>query len=92
MRGSGEYGYTPRWTAPEMFLENPISSKESDVFSFAMVAIEVGESWAIGISVVLTITSGFLWGGSIPWDQIQCGTRNHYEWRAAKPTYSLQFD
>ena len=40
--GAEEYGYTPRWTAPEMFEDNPTSSKESDVFSFAMVAIEVG--------------------------------------------------
>ena len=32
--------HTPRWSAPEIFLEkNP--SKESDVYSFAMVTIEV---------------------------------------------------
>ena len=32
--------HTPRWSAPETFLEqNP--SKESDIYSFAMVAIEV---------------------------------------------------
>lgn len=35
-------GYSPRWTAPEIFQGNPTFSKESDVFSFAMVAIEVG--------------------------------------------------
>ena len=33
-------GFTPRWTAPEVLDEGP-SSKESDVFSFAMVMIEV---------------------------------------------------
>ncbi|KAF9644753.1 kinase-like protein [Thelephora ganbajun] len=33
-------GHTPQWTAPEVLLgENP--SKESDIFSFAMVMIEV---------------------------------------------------
>ena len=32
--------HTPRWSAPEIFLgQNP--SKESDVYSFAMVTIEV---------------------------------------------------
>ena len=33
-------GFTPRWTAPEVLDEGP-HSKESDVFSFAMVIIEV---------------------------------------------------
>ena len=33
-------GFTPRWTAPEVLDEGP-SSKKSDVFSFAMVMIEV---------------------------------------------------
>ena len=33
-------GFTPRWTAPEVLDERP-HSKESDVFSFAMVMIEV---------------------------------------------------
>ena len=32
--------HTPRWSAPEIFLgQNP--SKESDIYSFAMVTIEV---------------------------------------------------
>ena len=33
-------GFTPRWTVPEVLNEGPYS-KESDVFSFAMVMIEV---------------------------------------------------
>ena len=33
-------GHTPRWSAPEVLNEEQ-NSKESDVFSFAMVVIEV---------------------------------------------------
>ena len=33
-------GHTPRWTAPEI-LNDGIYSKEADIFSFAMVMIEV---------------------------------------------------
>ncbi|KAF9789483.1 kinase-like domain-containing protein [Thelephora terrestris] len=38
---SGEQGYTARWTAPEILNEEGTYSKEADVFSFAMVMIEV---------------------------------------------------
>ena len=34
-------GGTARWTAPEVLLEEEICSKETDVFSLAMVMIEV---------------------------------------------------
>lgn len=37
---SVNHGYTPRWSAPEV-LTGGSHSKEADVFSFAMVAIEV---------------------------------------------------
>ena len=33
-------GHTPRWTAPEVLNEGPCS-QEADIFSFAMVMIEV---------------------------------------------------
>ena len=33
-------GFTARWAAPEVLKEGPYS-KESDIFSFAMVMIEV---------------------------------------------------
>jgi len=36
-----EYEYTTRWTAPEILNEQGTHSKESDIFSFAMVVIEV---------------------------------------------------
>lgn len=38
---SDEKGHTARWTAPEILNEEGSHSKEADVFSFAMVMIEV---------------------------------------------------
>ena len=37
---SSHGGHAPRWTAPEV-LDGGVYSKKSDVFSFAMVMIEV---------------------------------------------------
>jgi len=37
---SCQHGYTPRWAAPEV-LNDGTYSKEADIFSFAMVMIEV---------------------------------------------------
>ena len=37
----GEHAHTARWTAPEILNEQGIYSKETDVFSFAMVMVEV---------------------------------------------------
>jgi serine/threonine protein kinase len=34
------YGFTPRWTAPEVLMDHEYS-KKADVFSFAMVTYEV---------------------------------------------------
>ena len=38
---SRQRGHTPQWTAPEI-LNDGMHSKEADIFSFAMVMIEVG--------------------------------------------------
>jgi serine/threonine protein kinase len=38
---SDNQGHTARWTAPEILDDQGTYSKEADVFSFAMVAIEV---------------------------------------------------
>ena len=35
------HGHTARWTAPEILNEQGTHSKEADVFSFAMVMVEV---------------------------------------------------
>jgi serine/threonine protein kinase len=37
------HGPTLRWTAPEIFEFGNMVSEESDVYSFSMVTIEVGE-------------------------------------------------
>ena len=38
---SPDHGHTARWTAPEILTKKGINSKKADVFSFAMVMIEV---------------------------------------------------
>ena len=35
-------GFTPRWAAPEVIETGDKNTQEADVFSFAMVVIEVG--------------------------------------------------
>ena len=45
MRSSlDEDRYTPRWCAPEILMGEQPAGKESDVFSFGMVIIEVRRS------------------------------------------------
>ena len=39
--GSDEYGHSGRWIAPEILNGRGTYSKEGDVFSFAMVTVEV---------------------------------------------------
>ena len=43
-RASGGSGHTARWTAPEILNEDGTRSKEADIFSFAMVMIEVRQT------------------------------------------------
>ena len=38
---SRQHSHTPRWTVPEILKEEGVCSKESDIFSFTMVMIEV---------------------------------------------------
>lgn len=38
-----EGGYTPQWCAPEVLITEQPASRESDVFSFGMVMVEVGD-------------------------------------------------
>ena len=47
LKTSGRNGYATRWTAPEIMSEDASFSKEADVFSFAMVMIEVHREWVI---------------------------------------------
>ena len=39
--GSAEHGHSARWMAPEILDDRGSYSKEGDIFSFAMVTIEV---------------------------------------------------
>lgn len=40
--GSDDHGYTVRWTAPETLNRQGTRSQKVDIFSFAMVMVEVG--------------------------------------------------
>jgi len=44
-----EHEHSTRWTAPEIFADQGTFSKEADVFSFAMVMIEVRYRFRIDI-------------------------------------------
>ena len=50
---SGGPGHTARWTAPEILNEGEPYSREADVFSFAMVMIEVRHESAIWVELGL---------------------------------------
>ena len=67
---SDERGHTARWTAPEILNEQGSHSKEADVFSFAMVMVEVRHKRAFqsGFSLLPSWTvTGVHWRGSIWW-------------------------
>jgi serine/threonine protein kinase len=63
---TSEDGHTPRWTAPEVLQGITPASKKSDVFSFAMVIIEVGGRSSLGISATLSVIAGFCRDSSVP--------------------------
>lgn len=50
---SDDQDYTARWTAPEILTEEGTYSKEADVFSFAMIMIEVCHGWPLPIGILL---------------------------------------
>jgi len=47
---SGGYDHAARWTAPEILSEKGIFSKEADIFSFAMIMVEVRYERVISLS------------------------------------------
>ena len=51
---SDDQRYAVRWTAPEILTGEGIYSKEADIFSFAMVMIEVCHEWPLPIGILLT--------------------------------------
>ena len=50
-------GYTLRWTAPEILNGQATASKESDIFSFAMVMIEVFHGLSMACRVLANCCS-----------------------------------
>ena len=64
---SSQHGNTPRWAAPEV-LEEGIYSKEADIFSFAMVMIEVrhGRSAVYRVLIYCGFISLQVFTGTIP--------------------------
>jgi serine/threonine protein kinase len=82
---SGEQGYTARWTAPEILNEEGTYSKEADVFSFAMVMIEVRHRWVFSsglTSLPSRIITGVHRCCSFPSKQCNSGCFSHYEGHA----------
>lgn len=51
-----QWMYSIQWAAPEI-LKGEISSKETDVFAFAMVIIEVHHRWSTMCEFLLTVIS-----------------------------------
>ena len=61
----GDRGNTARWTAPEILSEQGTYSKEADVFSFAMVMIEVRHGSPSVSNFGLCLNVGVHWCGSV---------------------------
>lgn len=53
----GEHAHTARWTAPEILSEQGSYSKEADVFSFAMVMVEVRYGYPPRLGCLPTFSS-----------------------------------
>jgi len=78
-----EYEYTARWTAPEILNEQDPYSKESDIFSFAMVMIEVCYGLPIVCRCLFHVNVGVHWRGSFQWESTCCGHVGHNGWQTS---------
>ena len=89
IRSLSDGRHTARWTAPEILSEQGSYSKEADVFSFAMVMIEVHYGWVFGPDFCLPlplITTGIYWCDSVQ-EEPACGSYvGDNEWQAPGPT------
>jgi len=66
---SGDKGHTVRWTAPEILNGEGTYGKEADVFSFAMVMIEVRHGWSATVCKTLAyfrFASTQVFSGAVP--------------------------
>ena len=79
------YGHTARWTAPEILDGEGWVSKQTDIFSFAMVMIEVHQREPFCIDRRLTFFSlqqGFHRHGPVSSPIICYGDGRYHRWRA----------
>ena len=53
---SEDHSHAARWTAPEILTGNGTFSEEADIFSFAMVMVEVCYEWAVFVELWLIVT------------------------------------
>jgi len=84
MRSASQHGGSSRWTAPEV-LDGGLPTKEMDVFSFAMVMIEVcrGRSTRGSDSLSFRINTDIHRGNSVRQDFDRGGYTGHNEWQAS---------
>lgn len=62
----GHHGNTPRFTAPEILKDIARHNKESDVFAFGMVVIEVGGDLPTPYKTNSSVDQGFHRQCSVP--------------------------
>ena len=84
--GSTEDGYALRWAAPEILDDERPVSKESDVYSFAMVVIEVCIPKALHVDQVTHRTQGIYREGAISWYSTHHGGGRRFSGKPANAT------
>ena len=80
-----EYQLTARWTAPEILNDQGSFSKEADIFSFAMIMIEVryGRPNVLNFSLFFfSHHTGIHWCSAFQWQPTCCGYVGHHGWQA----------
>ena len=88
---SENQGHTLRWTAPEVLGSSQGVTKQSDVFSFGMVMIEVGSNRSITPLTANSPTNeGFYRRSSLSTGDGIGGRDAHPRWRSTRATHSSQ--
>ena len=83
---------TVRYTSPEILREGRRHSRESDVFAFGMVMIEVGDNGSAPCQITWSVGKGLHQRSSV--QQITYPRRDcdGHRWRASRTTHSSRFD
>ena len=89
---SDEQGVTSRWASPEILRGGVFYTVESDVFSFGMVMIEVGDDGSALCQITWSIGKGLHQQSSVR--RLICPRRDSevHQRRASGTTYSPRFD